>query len=168
MRLASAVALAVALLACGPATNAGPSPRAVAFHPGPEAKEMRGGCGKTDVYHSVMPEAVDRAAGNNAPRGLNYTISDPPIVAGFIFDYPLKATTSTKILWIVAVPRGGAALEIEAHPQGATAPVVRASSPPDSGPGDIYPSSFTVPKAGCWEFTLRWGANSAAVDLLFD
>jgi hypothetical protein len=164
----SVVALAIVVAACGPAFTATPSPSAAAFHPGPEAKEMRGGCGTTDVYHSMVPEAVDRAAGNNAPRDLNYTISDPPIAAGFIFDYPLKATTPTKILWVVAVPRAGAELEIEAHPQNATAPVVRASSPANSAPGEIYPSSFTIPTPGCWAFTLRWATNRASVDLLFD
>jgi hypothetical protein len=39
--------------------------------------------------------------------------------------------------------------------------------PPNSSPGEIYPSEVDVPSPGGWHFDLRWGKNKASVDLVY-
>lgn len=113
-----------------------------------------------------MPETLAIATGRNVPRGLRYVVADPPSAAGFLFNDPLEAGKPQKVLWVVGTPRDGP-LTIEArhHDEQAGTQILRAE--PNASPGDIYPSSVEIPRAGCWEFTLRWRSLETKVDLEF-
>jgi hypothetical protein len=130
---------------------------------------MDGSCGATATFKGG---ALPGWATINAPAGLPYVVAAPGIAVGYLFTYPLMAGSdaSTKILWYVATPRDGFPLNAQGHPLGATTPTAQFSKPADSFPGEIYPSSPTVPSAGCWHFTLTWhgGDEHADVDLLFN
>jgi hypothetical protein len=54
-----------------------------------------------------------------------------------------------------------------ATPVGLRGPVITVERPADSGPGEIYPTIVDVPFPGCWHFSLHWGPNQDAVDLLY-
>jgi hypothetical protein len=118
-----------------------------------------------------VPAWLDAAGGHNNPDFLPYVIANPPTAAGFLFGYPLRAGTgvdpSNKILWVVGLPRNDTALEITGHPDGAATPSIHDSFPPNSSPGEIYPSSVDVPTPGCWHFDLSWAGHKAAVELQY-
>jgi hypothetical protein len=171
-----AAALAVLLMAgCsvgsspGPATTTVRTSTPIAINTPPQGSELVDrGCGTTPIYKGgTLPEW----ATINAPSFLPYVIATPEIAMGYLFTYPLAAglNANTKILWYVATPRGGYALEAVGHPLGAKGPTASFSKAADSGPGEIYPTGPTVPTAGCWHFTLKWqnGNRSAEVDLNF-
>ncbi len=40
--------------------------------------------------------------------------------------------------------------------------------PPDSSPGEIYPSYVNVPTAGCWHLTLHWAGHTDWIDLHYN
>lgn len=163
------------LVSCSPSTAAAiPSPSPSPFADGSPtgaAVKMAGGCGATQVYKGGEPDWLTQAGGSNNPNDLPYYITDPPIAAGFIFGYPLHATTAgkpgNKILWVVGIPRNEADLRISGHPLGVATPTVQLSFPPNSSPGEIYPSEVDVPSPGCWHFDLSWGKNKASVDLVY-
>ncbi len=64
-------------------------------------------------------------------------------------------------------PRHGSPLLVTARPIGSARPLVRASWPADSGPGEIYPSYLNVPSAGCWRVTVRWAGHVDRLDLSY-
>jgi len=150
-----------------------PSSPPVTFRADIPARAVRvtGGCRSTQVYRGPVPDWVQVAVGQNAPRGLPYVVAEPPTAAAFIFGYPLRAghpdNPSNKTLWVVRTPRDGAPLQIEAHPAGGSLPVVRETRAADSGPGEIYPDGLDVPFAGCWHFSLRWQNGQAELDLRY-
>jgi hypothetical protein len=150
------LALLLLLVACAPP---GQTPR-----PSPSAGTSE--CG-TPVLRGQQPGwLVDAGAANN-PRDVPFVIASPPLAAGFLFGYPLTAgrtNPSNKILWVVGKPRASSSLDITARSEGVS---VKESVPPDSGPGEIYPSIVDVPRAGCWHIELRWAGNTAALDLLY-
>lgn len=174
------VALALAATACTPSTAPAAtvpptaSPTApvslAAFSPSSDAVTVEGGCGSTRVWKGSVPADLERAAGQNAPHGLPIAFADPPVLAGFVFGYPLRAgpaeNPSNKVLWVVSGGRTGP-LVVDAHPAGATAPTVHYSFPDNSGPGNIYPSGVDVPSAGCWHLTFTWSGHTASIDLLY-
>src|SRR5919204_6091290 len=86
-------------------------PSGPTFSPPPTATRLDAGCGTTAIYQGDVPDSLNVAAGNNAPRGLPYAIAHPAIAAAFLFGYPLHMTgaseTANKILWVTATPRGG-------------------------------------------------------------
>jgi hypothetical protein len=43
--------------------------------------------------------------------------------------------------------------------------VVRIQRPPDSSPGEIYPSAVDLPKPACWRLSLAWGSHRARIDV---
>jgi hypothetical protein len=139
------------------------------FQPEPTATVVSGGCGATTVYRGGIPTSLDQAGGHNNPVSLPYVVADPPIAAGFLFNYPLSSGPSgNKILWVVGAPRDRNPLAIDAHPYGANQPIVYFNKDADSFPGEIYPSGIVVPSAGCWVLRLRWGTRrSAEADLVF-
>lgn len=101
-----------------------------------------------------------------------YAIASPAIAVGFLLEYPLKfqspiAGRPSKIMWMVAVPRNGSDLAIEAHPLAASSPIVRDSMPGNAGPGEIYPDGIAVPFPGCWHLALSWANSRTAIDLPF-
>jgi hypothetical protein len=73
---------------------------------------------------------------------------------------------ANKILWIVHPPRGSQ-LVIRAHPIASPHPLVTVRRTADSGPGPIYPSYVDVPRAGCWQVTLRWSGGIDSLDLAY-
>lgn len=157
-----------------PATTLPPTPSpadpaaALELAPPSDATTVDGGCGATRVWKGSVPPALESAAGHNAPHGLPVAIAQPPILAGFIFGYPLRAghpeNPSNKVLWVVSTGRTGP-LVVDAHPLGSAAPTVEYSFPDNSGPGNIYPSGVDVPSAGCWHLTFAWDERTAAMDL---
>lgn len=147
-----------------PATTSPPT--VLTFQPTPAATIVEGGCGTTKVYRGGIPASLDQAGAHNNPTGLAYVVADPPIAAGFLFNYPLSAgPQGDKILWVMGAPRDGAPLAIDAHPYGASQPVASFSRGADSGPGEIYPSGLAIPSGGCWTLSLTWGTNRAKADL---
>ncbi len=163
------------LVSCSPSSAAAiPSPSRSPFadgSPSGAAVKVAGGCGATQVYEGGEPDWLTQAGDNNNPKDLPYFITDPPIAAGFIFGYPLHARVSpgqgNKILWVVGIPRNEEDLHVIGHPLGASEPVVRMTFPPNSSPGEIYPSEVDVLSPGCWHFDLTWGPNKATVDLVY-
>jgi hypothetical protein len=159
----AAAAIAIASLAC---SEQQPPPPA---SPQPSPSIVTAGCGSTPVLSGHQPAwLVDAAAYN--PPSLPYVIATPAIAAGYVFGYPLtsgRKSPSNKILWVVGKPRNGSGLELIVHPVGASTPVSEQSEPPDSSPGEIYPSIVDVPFPGCWHVELTWDGNTAAVDLLY-
>lgn len=128
-------------------------------------------CGTT-AMHRGGPLAWTNSAWSSSsgpPTGLPYATSAHGSAAAFIFGNPLRAgdpsNPANKILWIVRLPRDGSALVIRAKPLHATAPVVTVTRPPDSSPGQIYPSYVNVPSPGCWRLTLKWAGQSDTLDL---
>lgn len=175
--------LAAALIACTPpVTSPSPTPGLAArasspavaslrplvpldFTPGKEAQRTAS-CGSTGIYSGPVPEGLAIATGRNVPRGLRYVVADPPTAAGFLFNDPLEAGRPQKVLWVVGTPRDGP-LTIEArhHDDQVSTQILHAE--PNAFPGDIYPSSVQVPRAGCWELTLRWRSLETRLDLQF-
>jgi hypothetical protein len=166
------VIASIALLAakaCSVGTSSLPSP--AGRSPWPYVSNVPYGCGSTQAYVGGVPAWLDEAGGQNNPDSLPYVITNPPIAAAFLFASPLRAGHPTnpanKILWVVAEPRNGTALNIVGHPVGSEVPVIQDSEPANSGPGEIYPSIVDVPAPGCWHFNLSWAGHTAAVELLY-
>jgi hypothetical protein len=141
------------------------------FAPTAAAKPMGGGCGSTTVLTGGIPDTLIKSTGDNAPSGVPYAVARPATAAGFIFGYPLHVPSgekgigsSNKILWVVGLQRTGD-LVIDGVPLGKSAPAVHYSFPPNSSPGEIYPSGVDVPEPGCWVFTLRFAGQTAQIEL---
>jgi hypothetical protein len=102
---------------------------------------VRGGCGLTQVLTGGVPGWLDDAGAHNNPDFLPYAVATPPTAAGFLFGYPLRAghpdNPANKILWVVALPRGGSALVISAHPIGNATPVITTTEPAGSSGRDL-------------------------------
>lgn len=144
-----------------------PAAAATLFIPTGAAVPTEGGCGSTTVFTGGIPDTLAKWAGDNAPSGVPYAVAHPATAAGFLFGHPLHTPSSAnKILWVVGVVRTGP-LVIDGVPLGRTGPAVHYSFPANSGPGEIYPSGVDVPEAGCWAFTLRFGTQSAEIELAY-
>jgi hypothetical protein len=154
------------LVACSAQAAARQTPSDI--EPTPQPSVVSTGCGTTAVLHGGIAEWLDEAGGYNNPSDLNYVIAHPPLAAGFLFSYPLRAghpeNPGNKVLWVVRTPRNGP-LTIDGHPLGATSPAVHDERPGNSGPGLIYPDGTDVPTAGCWQFDLRWANGHVQVEL---
>lgn len=171
MKVAAAIAVLL-LAACSGSEASRPAsstPTAAAIKTSPPGSALTdAGCGASPIYKGgTLPDW----ASVNAPSFLPYVVAMPRIAVGYLFTYPLAAglDANTKILWYVATPRDGYALEATGHPLGASSPTAAFSKAADSSPGEIFPTGPTVPSAGCWHFTLTWhnGDQHAEVDLLF-
>jgi hypothetical protein len=125
-----------------------------------------GGCGSTSILTSGIPPWLADVGVRNPAK---YVLAKPPTIAGVLFVHPLRTghptNPSNKILWVVSEPRNGSALVITGHPLAAISPAIEYSVPPDSSPGEIYPSIVDVPTAGCWHFDLSWSTHHASLDL---
>jgi len=154
-----------------PSPSHSPPPPFVGGSPSNLALKVAGGCGTTQVYKGGQPDWLTRAGDNNNPSDLPYFITSPANAAGFLFSYPLRSgapsNPGNKILWVVGVPRDGNNLVVDAHPLGASTPVVHMSFEDNSSPGEIYPSEVDVPSPGCWHFDVTWGSNHTSVELLY-
>lgn len=165
MRTGAIVCMAALLVACSNQARSRPAP---STSPTVQPSVVSTGCGSTPVLHSGIPAWLDHAGGNNNPTFLNYVIAHPPLAAGFLFSYPLRAghpeDPANKVLWVSRTPINGP-LIIDGHPLGAQSPTVHDERPDNSAPGQIYPDGSDVPVAGCWEFDLRWASNHVQVEL---
>jgi hypothetical protein len=138
-------------------------------HTGPTP--VAGGCGSTDLRRGGLPAwtaPAFAASGTRASPWL-YAVSQRGLVVAIVFGYPLRAGNPTdpanKVLWIMRLPRHGSPLAIDARPLTVAAPLVKDTWPADSSPGEIYPSYFNAPRAGCWRLTLRWAHHVDSIDL---
>ena len=107
------------------------------------------------VYSTPPP---DWTAPAHPPADTRWVVSQNGYVVGMLFSDPPRAGRENKILWIVKLPRYGFPLQMRATPLGGRASISFTPVPPDSEPGEIYPSTVSVPAAGCWALTLSWGA----------
>ncbi len=87
-------------------------------------------------------------------------------IVAILFGYPLysppPAGKNNKILWVERVPDFTAVnLEIEAQLVGAVEPIHHQVL---DGPG---PSIVDLPRAGCWQLTLRWGSHTDSLVLSY-
>ncbi|MGH3429867.1 MAG: hypothetical protein ACRDQZ_20245 [Mycobacteriales bacterium] len=135
---------------------------------------VAGGCGMTQLFRGGLPTWTAPAFSDSSPGPTPWpaAISQRGTVAAVVFGYPLRAGNPTgrmnKVLWIMKLPRLGSPLRIEARPVDASKPLIRATVPSDSSPGEIYPSYVNVPRAGCWRLTLQWAGHEDAIDLHYD
>ncbi len=93
-------------------------------------------------------------------------------IVGVIFPEALIAGersdgASNKILWIVK-DRNDSHLAVEAVATESSKEAPLVTFPPNSGPGEMYPSSVDVPEPGCWELTLSWASETAVVELIYE
>jgi hypothetical protein len=175
----TASVLVVALLFGAASCTGSPVPPATSSRPpslpaqsptsnnGDGRRQIDAGCGGSPIYQGGSPDF----AAVNSPNS-PYVISEAGNAVGYLFGFRLRAVNSdgtslNKVLWYVRLPRDGHPLHIEARPRGRQAPVVRSDFPSGASPGEIYPSSVDVPKAGCWHITLTWGPHTDRVDLRF-
>lgn len=131
------------------------------------------GCGATSVGLSRLPAWTAPAfssSGSSAPA-VPWMQTAGGRAVGVVFANRLRAgqpeDPANKVLWIMRLPRNGSPLSIRATPLRARAPVVTASWPANSSPGEIYPSYVNVPTAGCWHLQLRWAGHTDSIDLRF-
>jgi hypothetical protein len=174
-RVPALLATTIAISACAqvPAPFVSPaartSPIANATPSSSAAVVVRGGCGLSQVLKGGVPAWLDDAGAHNNPDFLPYAVATPATAAGFLFGYPLRAghpdNPANKILWVVALPRAGSALDISAHPIGNATPLITTTEPAGSSPGEIYPSIVDVPEPGCWHLDLTWAGHQASIEL---
>jgi hypothetical protein len=158
-----AILAATGLVAgCGSTVHRGPGPAVIA-----------GGCGATKLYRGRVPAWTAPAFSSSSPGppARPHALSSRGTVVAIVFGYPLRAGDPTdranKILWIMRLPRRGSPLSIEATPLHASVPLIKQAWSADSSPGEIYPSYFNVPAAGCWRLTLRWAGHIDWIDLRY-
>lgn len=136
-------------------------------------KLIMGGCGATKLYLGRPPAWTAPAFSDSSPgpSPWPYALSERGTAVAIVFGYPLRAGNPTnpanKVLWIMRLPRNGSPLTIEARPLRAGAPMIRVARPPDSSPGEIYPSYVNVPTSGCWRLTLHWARHTDSIDLRY-
>ncbi|HLW96719.1 MAG TPA: hypothetical protein VKS25_15190 [Solirubrobacteraceae bacterium] len=129
-----------------------------------------GRCAVSAIHHGRPPAwaapAFVRSTGGYVPP---YSVSGNDAAAAFFFAPTLRAGSPTnptnKVLWVVRYARNGNPLRIVGHYGSNPAITAHSSWPADSSPGEIYPSYVNLPKAGCWELTVSWGAHRARVDV---
>jgi hypothetical protein len=166
-RIVAIVAATFLVVACG-------STRSVVRQVASPTSVISGGCGVTKLYRGRTPRWTAPAFADSSPGPppWPHALSQHGTVVAIVFGNPLRAGNPTnhtnKILWIMHLPRRGSPLTIEATPLHATAPLVRHSWPPDSSPGEIYPSYLNVPAAGCWRVRLRWAGHTDWIDLHYE
>jgi hypothetical protein len=161
-RFAAAAVIALLLAACGGSGATSTSPRTAA------ASDAR--CVPAPVRTGPPPRWTAAAWADSSPGfRLPYSLASGDAAAAFWFAPRLRAghpdNPSNKILWIVRSPRDGHSLEITARLAGDPSQVVRISRPPDSEPGEIYPSEVDLPTPGCWKLQLAWGTHRASIDV---
>jgi hypothetical protein len=134
------------------------------------ASSAPGGCAKTPIWIGEQPSW---AASANPPAGIPYALSHEGNLAATLFVQPLRAGTgvsnpANKILWIAREPREGAELKLVLRRTDGTGDPVETTEPPNSSPGEIYPSIVDVPTPGCWSVTATWGPNTATLELAYE
>jgi hypothetical protein len=129
------------------------------------------GCGTTTLHRGRVPTWALPAFSLSGTKSTQwpYVMAHHGTAMAVVFGFPLHAGEPTnprnKVLWVMRLPRNGSSLAISAHRLGGNARSVHSSWPPDSSPGEIYPSYVDVPRAGCWRVTLHWAHHTDSVDL---
>ncbi|NUP47424.1 MAG: hypothetical protein HOW97_08925, partial [Catenulispora sp.] len=118
-------------------------------------------CMAAGTVNSTPPPAWTAAA--RPPAGMRWVAGEHGLVVGMLFADPLKSAQDNKILWIVKLPRDGAPLQMRATLFGTRDSFALTPVPPDSGPGEIYPSMVPVPTPGCWILTMAWNGHQDSV-----
>jgi hypothetical protein len=153
---------AVALLASGCSNAPSAASRTPPASPPPGATIVPGGCASTVVLQGGAPSWTHQLE-------IPYVLATPPVVAGFIFGYPLRAGHPTnpanKILWQVNALPYGPSLDITAHLVGSNAAAVT-QSVGFLDNGDL-PSIVDMPQPGCWHMDLSWSGHHAAMELQY-
>jgi hypothetical protein len=131
-----------------------------------------GGCGGTSILTGPPPGWNAQPAGfSQQPPSLPYVVGGSDSVMGYLWARPLYApespTHSNKVLQYVRYPRYGTPLRVTGHLRADPRRTMSAAFRADSSPGEIYPSDITVPKPGCWSFTLRWNHHVDHLSLSF-
>ena len=129
-----------------------------------------GACVPAAIHHGPPPawtgDAFEPSTGGYVPP---YSVSADAGAAAFFFAPTLRAgdpsNPANKVLWVVRYPRNGHPLKISGRYGGNAKLTAHSSWPADSSPGAIYPSYVNLPKAGCWELTLRWGTHRTRLDV---
>lgn len=133
------------------------------------AHTVVGACGSTTLHQGASWPWTGPA---RAPDGLVQATGDNGLAVAYLFAHPLRSghpdERNNKILWVMRKSRNGSDLVITAQPLGESTPTVTVRRPPDSRPGEIYPSIVDVPSPGCWHFTLTWDGNTDHVDLPYE
>lgn len=119
------------------------------------------------------PDWLAAMGGDGSP----YVMASPPIAAAMV-SVPLRAGHPTnpfnKLAWVVSLPRADTPLLMDAHPLGASTPVVHSEEPDvhvevpgvdHSKAGWVYTSIVDLPNPGCWQITLRWGRPTHTTSL---
>ncbi len=128
-----------------------------------------GGC-VVAAIHRGAPPAWSAAAWSSSSGGfrLPYSLASGDSAAAF-FWVRLRAGSPTnpanKVLWVMRYPRQNSPLRILARWGPDPAVTARSSWPPDSSPGEIYPSYLNLPKPGCWQLKLSWSSHTARLDV---
>ena len=115
-----------------------------------------------------MPDWTATASPGPVPYALSHEAN---LFAG-LFGYPLAvgrdaSEGTNKILWIAREPREGQPLRLTLRRTDGMGPTVTTVEPPNSGPGEIYPSIVDVPTAGCWRISAEWAGHTATLELAY-
>jgi hypothetical protein len=151
-----------------PSTGLPPAASAEATPTPIPTSTVPGGCGETPLGVGALP-AWTASAG--APGSLPSVRSHEGNLVGVVFGHPLRAPAvstgaQNKILWIVREARDGSDLVLTLRPRAGGEPVT-VREPPNSGPGEIYPSIVDVPAAGCWDVVAEWDGHRASLELSY-
>jgi hypothetical protein len=121
------------------------------------------------VHHGPPPRWAAPAFGDSSPGfRLPYALASGDAAAAFLW-VKLRAghpdNPSNKVLWVMRFPRRRQPLNVTASQPGSGQPAVHAQWPPDSFPGEIYPSGLDLPRPGCWRLQLAWAGHRAWLDV---
>lgn len=156
MKSLAAISAAVAALGVSlPLTGATPVAQAGACVPAP--------------IHRGAPPSWSRAAWSDSPGfRLPYAVASGDSAAAFLW-VRLRAgdpsNPANKVLWVTRYPRNHSPLRISARWGRDPSVTTHSVWPADSSPGEIYPSYVNLPRAGCWQLTLRWNGHVASMNL---
>jgi len=149
--------------------SAPPSVTATPTRVEPTGSPVPGGCGTTALRTGALPSWTADAG---VPAGPATLASHESNLVGVVFGYPLTAPpvasgAQNKILWIVKEPRNGSDLVLTLRPDSGAEPVTL-REPPNSSPGEIYPSIVDVPTPGCWNVVAEWAGHRATFELFYE
>jgi hypothetical protein len=133
-----------------------------------QATIVPGGCSQTGLRHGLPPRWAMAAFADSSSAIGTFAIGVHRKALAYFARLRAGHPTNpaNKILWIVHPPRGSE-LVIRVHPLGAAHPLITVRRPADSSPGPIFPSYVDVPRAGCWDITLRWSGGIDSFDLAY-
>ena len=153
---------AVAIVAVGSLAIANLASRGNGNGPAAPSTTSALSCYASSTATTDVPAWADSA---RPPRAIPHVLSPDGNVIAFLFGDPMAAGENNKILWIVRQPRGGRPLVITATLPGSSARPRHYSKAADSSPGEIYPTTVSVPVPGCWHFALAWNGHHSRIAL---